>query len=87
MSFLCRCSHSYATRFFLGLVLCSLLFPYFYCYFFLAKKKKDVHFPNAVERNFHFFNLSSAVQYVLLLEFSLREFSCPYFLREPRTYE
>ena len=56
-------------------------------FFFGKKKKKDVHFPNAVERNFHFFNLSSAVQYVLLLEFSLREFSCPYFLREPRTYE
>ena len=33
-----RCSHSIVTRFFLGLVSYSILFPYFYCYFFFAKK-------------------------------------------------
>ena len=39
LSFLFRCSHSFVTRFFLGLVLYSILFPYFYCFcFFLAEK-------------------------------------------------
>ena len=58
----------FVTRFFLGLVLYSNLFPYFYCFFFFLFffffcGKDDVLFPNAVERNFQSFNLSSAVQY------------------------
>ena len=48
--------------FFLGLVLYSILFPYFYCFFFFGRKD-DVLFKNAVERNFQSLNLSSAVQY------------------------
>ena len=41
LSFLFRCSHSFVTRFFLGLVLYSILFPCFqFCFqfFFLAEK-------------------------------------------------
>ena len=43
LSFLFRCSHSFVTRFFLGLVLYSILFLYFYCcccwcFIFFAKK-------------------------------------------------
>ena len=60
-SFLFRCSHSFVTRFFLGLALYSILFPYFYFFFFGGKD--DVLFKNAVERNFQSLNLSSAVQY------------------------
>ena len=40
------------------LVLYSILFPYFF-----FGEKDDVLFPNAVERNFQSFNMSSAVQY------------------------
>ena len=42
-SFLFRCSHSFVTRFFLALVLYSILFPYFNCCcccFF--RKKREV---------------------------------------------
>ena len=38
-SFLFRCSHSFVTRFFLGLVLYSILFPYFYCFFGGGKRR------------------------------------------------
>ena len=64
LSFLFRCSRSFVTSFFLGLVLYSILFPYFQ-----LGGKDEVLFPNAVERNFQSFNLSSAVRSVLQLEF------------------
>ena len=56
--------HSFATRFVFNLGLCSILFPYFYLFIFFFFCGKDVVlFPNAAERNFQSFNLSSAVQY------------------------
>ena len=68
-----RCSHSFVTTFFLGLVLYSILFPYsvivvvvvvsfvvVVVFFFCGKD--DVLFPNVVEKNFPPFNLLSAVQ-------------------------
>ena len=41
-SFLFMCSHSFVTRFFLALVLSSILFHYFYCFFivfFFGKRR------------------------------------------------
>ena len=43
-SFLFRCSHSFVTRFFLALVLSSILFHYFYCFFivfFFSEKGEE----------------------------------------------
>ena len=98
--FPCRCSHSFVTRFLLGSIsiilyfVCLFLFLFFllllFIYFLFFCGKDDVLFPNAVERNFQSFNLSSAVQYhnqsfhdtrTSISAKSFRPQSSPYFLQ------
>ena len=96
--FPCRCSHSFVTRFLLGFIsiilyfVCLFLFLFLllFIYFLFFCGKDDVLFPNAVERNFQSFNLSSAVQYhnqsfhdtrTSISAKSFRPQSSPYFLQ------
>ena len=50
-------------RFSIILYFVSLFLLFFFCFRFFFCGKDDVLLPNAVERNFQSFNLSSAVQY------------------------
>ena len=79
LSFLFRCSHSFVTRFFLGLVLYSILFPYFdcrccCCSFFFAEKTM-----------FSFQTLLKGTFRLLTCYLQFRPQNSPYFLRKPRT--
>ena len=51
LSFLFRCSHLFVTRFFLGLVLYSILFPYF-CFFWGGAKKAMFSFQTLLKGTF-----------------------------------
>ena len=89
-----RCSLSFVTRFFLSLELYSILLPYFYCYFFFAKKTM-LSFQMLLKGTFSLltchllFSITARVSmHDTKTSTSAKTFrpqSSPYFLCKPRT--
>ena len=75
-------------------LICFPIFIFILFIFFGRKRRPDILFPNAVERNVQSFNLSSAVQYysqsfhdtkTSISAKTFRPQKTPYFLCKPRT--